>query len=111
MPIAQLTDETFDTHVSEADQPVVVEFSAEWCGPCKQLEPVLESLAVKHADQFDIARVDVDKSPLAPSKFGVRGIPTLVVFRGGMPVATTVGAMPETRLLQWIEDNVYGDQK
>ena len=106
MAIVHLTDEDFEARIADAPHPIVVEFGAEWCGPCKHLEPVLESLAQEHAERFDVARIDVDESPLAPSKFGVRGIPTLMVFRDGAPVATTVGAMPESRLLQWIGDNV-----
>ena len=106
MAIVHLTDEDFEARIADAPHPIVVEFGAEWCGPCKHLEPVLESLAQEHAERFDVVRIDVDESPLAPSKFGVRGIPTLMVFRDGAPVATTVGAMPESRLLQWIEDNV-----
>ena len=106
MAIARLTDETFEAGIAGAPHPIVVEFGADWCGPCKRLEPVLDSLAREHGDRFEIARIDVDESPLTPSKFGVRGIPTLMVFRDGGPVATTVGAMPEGRLLQWIEDNV-----
>ncbi len=106
MTIAHLTDQTFDARIDDAQHPIVVEFGADWCGPCKRLEPVLDSLAREHGDRFEIARIDVDESPLAPSKFGVRGIPTLMVFRDGAPIATTVGAMPERQLLQWIEDNV-----
>ncbi len=106
MTIVHLTDEDFEARIADTPHPIVVEFGAEWCGPCKQLEPVLESLAQEQAERFDVVRIDVDESPLAPSKFGVRGIPTLMVFRDGAPVATTVGAMPESRLLQWIEDNV-----
>ncbi len=106
MTIDHLTDETFADRIETASRPILVEFGAEWCAPCRQLEPVLRDFAEDNAARLGVATIDVDESPLAPSKFGVRGIPTLMVFRDGAPIATTVGAMWAGPHAPWIEDSL-----
>jgi thioredoxin 1 len=103
-----VTDKSFDTDVVAASNsgPVLVDFWAEWCGPCKMIGPALEEIAGELAGKLTVAKVDIDDNPLSPGKFGVRGIPTLLIFKDGKPVATQVGALPKARLKQWIESNI-----
>ena len=102
MPIA-VTDDSFETDVLKASGPVVVDFWAEWCGPCKQIAPALEEISNEMDGKVTIAKVDIDKNPLTPSKYGVRGIPTLILFKDGEVASTKVGAMPKSALAAWIE--------
>ncbi len=103
-----VTDKSFDTDVVAASNsgPVLVDFWAEWCGPCKMIGPALEDLAGEFAGKLTVAKVDIDANPLSPGKFGVRGIPTLLIFKDGKVAATKVGAMPKAALKQWIESNL-----
>ena len=103
-----VTDKSFDTDVVAASNsgPVLVDFWAEWCGPCKMIGPALEDLAGEFAGKITVAKVDIDANPLSPGKFGVRGIPTLLIFKDGKVAATKVGAMPKAALKQWIESNL-----
>ncbi len=89
-PIA-LTTETFDTTLANTDQPVLVDFWAEWCGPCKMMSPILDQLATEQAGRATIAKVDVDAFPDLQARFGIRAIPTLIVFKNGQPVITITG--------------------
>jgi thioredoxin 1 len=102
--VAAVTDADFDTEVLGADRPVLVEFTADWCGPCRQLEPVLSALASEEADRLKVVQLDVDTNPEITTRYAVLSMPTLMVFRGGEPVRSMVGARPKRRLLQELED-------
>lgn len=102
--VAEVTDETFDGEVLGADLPVLVEFTADWCGPCRQLAPVLGEIAREEAGRLKIVQIDVDHNPAVSARYGVLSMPTLMVFRGGEPVKSMVGARPKRRLLQELED-------
>ncbi|MEL7000879.1 MAG: thioredoxin TrxA [Paracoccaceae bacterium] len=106
MATQAVTDESFDSDVLKASGPVVVDFWAEWCGPCKQIGPALEEIAAEMDGKVTIAKVNIDDSPNAPSKYGVRGIPTLLLFRDGEVVSKKVGAAPKGQLQSWIEDSL-----
>ena len=95
----------FEQKVLQSDKPYVVDFWAEWCGPCKQIAPALEELAIEYEGQITIAKVNVDENPVSPSKFGVRGIPALFLFKNGEMVSSKVGASPKASLQSWIEEN------
>ena len=99
-----VSDDSFDSEVLGAEGPVLVDFWAEWCGPCKQIGPFLEEIS----DEMEIAvaKVNIDENPMTPSKYGVRGIPTLILFKDGKVAATKVGALPKSKLVEWIQDSV-----
>jgi len=101
-----VTDDSFATDVLAAPGPVLVDFWAEWCGPCRTIGPALEELAGEFAGRLTVAKVNIDENPETPSTYAVRGIPTLILFRDGKPAATQVGAAPKTRLKAWIENNL-----
>ena len=103
-----VTDKSFATDVIEASKtgPVLVDFWAEWCGPCKMIGPSLEEIAGELSGKLTVAKVDIDNNPMSPGKYGVRGIPTLIIFKDGKPAATQVGAMPKSRLKDWIASNI-----
>jgi thioredoxin 1 len=106
MGAQQVTDADFETEVLKAAGPVLVDFWAEWCGPCRALTPTLEALAVEKAGKIKVVKVNVDESPNAPSKYGVRSIPALYIFKGGQVVAQTVGALPKSELSKWIDASI-----
>ena len=101
-----VTDATFDKEVREADVPVVVDFWAEWCGPCRQIGPALEELATEYAGKVKIVKVNVDENPDSPAQLGVRGIPALFLFKDGQVVSNKIGAAPKASLKAWIDENV-----
>ncbi|MEI6187143.1 MAG: thioredoxin [Alphaproteobacteria bacterium] len=100
------TDKNFEQDVLKASKVVLVDFWAEWCGPCKQLAPVLDELSSELGDQVEIFKVDIDQNTETPTKYGVRGIPTLILFKDGKQIATKVGALPKSSLKEWIESNI-----
>ena len=103
MAVGKVSDATFESEVLKASGPVVVDFWAEWCGPCKMIGPALEEISDELAGKVTIAKINIDDNPDAPGKYGVRGIPTMILFKDGEPVATKVGAAPKSALKGWIE--------
>jgi len=101
-----VTDSSFEAEVLQATGPVLVDFWAEWCGPCRQLAPTLEELARDKADQITVAKINIDENPATPGKYGVRGIPTLMIFKDGAVSATKVGALPKSKLFEWVESSL-----
>ena len=103
MPTHAVTDDSFDAEVRQSDLPVVVDFWAEWCGPCKQIGPALEELSEEMAGKVKIVKVNVDENPNSPAQMGVRGIPALFLFKDGEVVSNKTGAAPKASLQSWIE--------
>jgi thioredoxin 1 len=101
-----VTDASFETDVLKAGAPVLVDFWAEWCSPCRAIAPALEELGSEYAGKLQVVKVNIDENPLTPSQFGVRGIPTLILFKDGKPAATQVGAAPKSALKAWIDKSL-----
>ncbi|NDE90984.1 MAG: thioredoxin [Alphaproteobacteria bacterium] len=101
-----VSDATFEADVLKSSKPVLVDFWAEWCGPCKAIGPVLEELAADMSAEISIAKVNVDENPMAPSKYGVRNIPTLMLFKDGQLIDTKVGGMPKSQLAAWVKSKI-----
>ena len=106
MATVAATDETFDSIVKDSNLPVVVDFWAEWCGPCKQIGPTLEEISNEMKDQVTIAKHNIDNEPNTPTKYGVRGIPTMLLFKDGELKSTKVGATPKSDIVAWIKENI-----
>ncbi len=101
-----VSDDTFKADVLESKGMVLVDFWAEWCGPCKMIAPALEEIAVEYKGRVTVAKVNIDENPMSPNAYGVRGIPTMILFKDGKPAATKVGAAPKSELKAWVASNL-----
>ena len=104
--ILQVSDDSFEADVLKADAPVLVDFWAEWCGPCKMIAPILDDVAKEYTGKVTVAKVNIDHNPNTPPKFGIRGIPTLLLFKNGQVAATKVGALSKTQLKEFLDSNI-----
>ena len=104
MATVKVTDDSFEQDVLKADHPVLVDFWAEWCGPCKQIAPALDQISEELSGQVTVAKLDIDQNQMTPSRYGVRGVPTMMLFKGGQMTAMKVGAMPKSKILEWLNE-------
>jgi thioredoxin 1 len=106
MALHQTSDTAFEQDVLKSGTPVLVDFWAEWCGPCKMIAPHLEAIAAELGDKVQVIKVNIDENPLTPTRYGVRGIPTLMLFKNGEVAATKVGALPKSKLMEWVQESI-----
>jgi thioredoxin 1 len=104
--LRSVTDQTFEADVLKSPLPVLVDYSAEWCGPCRMVSPLVEESATRYAGQLTVAKLDIDSSPRTPTRYNVRGIPTLMLFKDGQPVATHVGSLSKGQLEAFIDKHI-----
>ncbi len=104
--ISHVTDDSFDADVLKSDKPVLVDYWAEWCGPCKMIAPILEEVSSQYAERLKVAKLDVDQNQATSMKYGIRGIPTLMLFKGGQLAATKVGALNKAQLTAFIDQQL-----
>ena len=102
--IKHVSDNSFEADVLKSGTPVLVDFWAEWCGPCKQIAPALEQIAAELGEQVTVAKLNIEDSPTTPSRYGVRGIPTMMLFKGGQMTSMKVGAMPKQKIVEWLNE-------
>lgn len=106
MPIKSVNDNDFEAEVINSETPVLVDFWAQWCGPCKTLLPIIEEIAGEMEGKIKVVKIDIEEAPESPTKYGLRGVPTLMLFKGGKVVDTRVGGMPKSQLIDWLSDKV-----
>ncbi len=106
MTVNHATDAEFENKVINADGLILVDFWAEWCGPCKQIAPVLDELSEEYAGKLSIVKIDIDENPEAPTTYGVRSIPTMILFQDGQATATKIGAAPKSQIKDWIDESL-----
>jgi thioredoxin 1 len=104
--IVHVSDDSFDQEVLQSDKPVLVDFWAEWCGPCKMIAPILDEIADEYDGRIKVAKLDIDDNPQTPPKYGIRGIPTLMLFKNGEVEATKVGALSKSQLTAFLDQNI-----
>lgn len=104
--IIHVSDDSFEQEVLQSDKPVLIDYWAEWCGPCKMIAPVLDEVAGEYADKIRVAKLNIDENPATPPKYGIRGIPTLMLFKNGEVEATKVGAVSKAQLTAFLEENI-----
>ena len=104
--ILHTSDEGFDTDVLQSDKPVLVDYWAEWCGPCKMIAPILEEVASEYGEKIKVCKMNIDENQETPPRYGIRGIPTLILFQNGEVEATKVGALSKTQLQSFLDDNI-----
>ena len=104
--ILHTSDEGFDTDVLQSEKPVLVDYWAEWCGPCKMIEPILEEVASEYSEKIKVCKMNIDENQETPPRYGIRGIPTLILFKNGEVEATKVGALSKTQLQSFLDDNI-----
>ena len=104
--IVHISDESFDKEVLQSERPVLIDYWAEWCGPCKMIAPVLDEIATEYSDRLKVVKLNIDDNPQTPPKYGIRGIPTLMVFKNGQVEATKVGAVSKAQLTAFLDDSL-----
>ncbi|MES9977702.1 MAG: thioredoxin TrxA [Candidatus Thiodiazotropha sp. 6PLUC5] len=104
--IVHITDDSFESDVLQSSQPVLIDYCAEWCGPCKMIAPVLDEIAKEYGDKLKVAKLNIDENPNTPPRYGIRGIPTLMLFKNGEVEATKVGAVSKSQLVAFIDSNL-----
>ena len=104
--IVHISDESFEKEVLQSERPVLIDYWAEWCGPCKMIAPVLDEIATEYSDRLKVVKLNIDDNPQTPPKYGIRGIPTLMVFKNGQVEATKVGAVSKAQLTAFLDDNL-----